>query len=214
RALQMVKTDAEGRFKMDSVVFFDKAKILFTDVMGKKSQFITVQLNTDSLYQSYNLPLLQRPPAVNTNTSLISNMQQAFNSYTRGSGTLLDNVYIEGRRLTLEELEKKYMSALFAGNLNARTINLTGQFIPQFNIFEWLMARVPNLIVQRNGQFMDNYRLFFRRQPVQLFLDEMPMQDASIISTIPANQIALIKIFPQFIGARGNGPAVAIYTKR
>src|SRR5690606_12325502 len=62
RALQMVKTDAEGRFKMDSVVFFDKAKILFTDVMGKKSQFITVQLNTDSLYQSYNLPLLQRPP--------------------------------------------------------------------------------------------------------------------------------------------------------
>ena len=214
RALQMVKTDAEGRFKMDSVVFFDKAKILFTDVMGKKSQFITVQLNTDSLYQSYNLPLLQRPPAVNTNTSLINNMQQAFNSYTRGSGTLLDNVYIEGRRLTLEELEKKYMSALFAGNLNARTINLTGQFIPQFNIFEWLMGRVPNLIVQRNGQFMDNYRLFFRRQPVQLFLDEMPMQDASIISTIPANQIALIKIFPQFIGARGNGPAVAIYTKR
>src|SRR5690606_23370511 len=95
RALQMVKTDADGWFIIVSIVFFNKAKVLFPDVMGKKRQFITTHLKTDSLYQPYTLPLLQRPPAVNTNTSLRSNMQQAFNSYTRGSGTLLDNVYIE-----------------------------------------------------------------------------------------------------------------------
>lgn len=214
RTLQLVKTDAEGRFKMDSVVFFDKAKILFSDIMGQKSKFITVKLDTDSLYKTFNLPPLQMPPALNTGTSLVNNMQNAYASYARGGGVLLDNVNIEGRRLTLEELEKKYVSGLFSGSINARTINLTGQFIPQLNIFEWLTGRVPSLSVQRNSQFFDDYKLYFRQQPVQLFLDEMPMQDASFISTIPPNQIALIKIYPQFIGARGNAAAIAVYTKR
>lgn len=212
RALQMVKTDAEGHFKMDSVVFFDKAKILFSDIMGNKSKFIAVKLDTDSLYKTYNLPVLHMPAAVNTSTSLVNNMQSAYFSYTKGSGVLLDNVQIEGRRLSLEELEKKYMSGLFTGNINARTINLTGQFIPQMNIFEWLTGRVASLNVQKRG--FEDYRLYFRQQPVQLFLDEMQMQDATFISSIPPNQIALIKIYPQFIGARGNGPAIAIYTKR
>lgn len=214
RALELLKTDEKGRFKMDSVVFFDKAKILFSDVMGNKSKFITVKLDTDSLYKTFNLPPLRMPPAINTGTSLLNNMQGAYSSYARGGGVLLDNVNIEGRRLTLEELEKKYVSGLFSGNINARTINLTGQFVPQINIFEWLIGRVPSLVVQRNSQFFDNYQLYLRQQPVQLFLDEMQMQDASLISTIPPNQIALIKIYPQFIGARGNGAAVAIYTKR
>jgi len=214
RTLQLVKTDTEGRFKMDSVVFFDKAKILFSDIMGNKSRFITVKLDTDSLYKTFSLPPLQMPPALNTGTSLVNNMQSAYASYARGGGVLLDNVNIEGRRLTLEELEKKYVSGLFSGNINARTINLTGQFIPQLNIFEWLIGRVPSLTVQRNSQFFDNYKLYFRQQPVQLFLDEMLMQDANFISTIPPNQIALIKIYPQFIGAGGNGAAIAVYTKR
>lgn len=214
RALELVKTDAEGRFKMDSVVFFDKAKILFSDVMGNKSKFLTVKLDTDSLYRTFNLPPLLMPPAANTGTSLLNNMQGAYSSYARGGGVLLDNVNIEGRRLTLEELEQKYVSGLFSGNINARTINLTGQFVPQLNIFEWLMGRVPSLVIQRNSQFFDGYQLYLRQQPVQLFLDEMQMQDASLISAIPPNQIALIKIYPQFIGARGNGAAIAIYTKR
>ncbi|MCH5720482.1 hypothetical protein [Niabella hibiscisoli] len=76
------------------------------------------------------------------------------------------------------------------------------------------MGRVPSLVIQRNNQFFDDYQLYLRQQPVQLFLDEMQMQDANFISTIPPNQIALIKIYPQFIGARGNGAAIAIYTKR
>lgn len=214
RALELVKTDAEGRFKMDSVVFFDKAKILFSDVMGNKSKFITVKLDTDSLYKTFNLPPLLMPPAANTATGLMNNMQGAYSAYARGGGILLDNVNIEGRRLTLEELEKKYVNGMFSGNINARTINLTGQFVPQVNIFEWLMGRVPSLTIQRSSQFFEDYQLYFRRQPVQLFLDEMPMQDANWISTIPPNQIALIKIYPQFIGARGNNAAIAVYTKR
>ncbi len=74
--------------------------------MGNKSRFITVKLDTDSLYKTFSLPPLQMPPALNTSTSLVNNMQSAYASYARGGGVLLDNVNIEGRRLTLEELEK------------------------------------------------------------------------------------------------------------
>lgn len=214
RALQMLRTDAEGRFRLDSLVFFDKAKILFSDIMGSKNKFITVKLDADSLYKSYQLPTLQMPSARNTNTALTGNMQTAYYNFSRGSGMLLDNVNIEGRRLTLEELEKRYTSGLFSGNINAKTINLTGQFVPQINIFEWLEGRIAGLYVQRTSPFLDKYMLYYRQQSVQLFLDEMQMQDADFISSIPASQIALIKIFPQFIGASGNNAAIAIYTKR
>lgn len=213
--LKLLKTDDEGKFRMDSIVFFDKAKILFSDVLGKKSKFITVKLNTDSLYKTYNLPPLNVP--VNNNifkSTLRSKMQSAYFDYSVGEGLLLDNVSIEGRKLTENELEKKYMSGLFAGGINARTFNLTGEFIPQWNIFDWLIGRVPSLQLNKAGYFGDDYRLFYRQQPIQLFLDEMPMQDASFITSIPANQFALIKIYPQFIGARGNGSALAVYTKR
>ena len=213
--VQLVKTDSAGRFKMNSMVFFDKAKILFSDVMGKKNKFITVQLNTDSLYKTFNLPALQKPASIaSTNLPLSGKMQSAFFDYSLGQGLLLDNISIEGRRMTQDELEQKYVHGIFAGNINSRTINLSGQFIPQWNIFEWLTGRVPSLNIQRVGNFGEDYRLFFRQQPVQLFLDEMPMNDAGFITSIPANQLALIKIFPQFIGARGNGAAVAFYTKR
>ena len=214
RALQMVKTDAEGRFKMDSVIFFDKARILFSDVMGNKSKFLTVKLDTDSLNRAFAIPFSRLPAAGHVPTPLATNLQNAYNAHLRGTGVLLDNVNIEGRRLTLDELEKKYVSGMFAGSINARTINLTGQFVPNLNIFEWLIGRVPGLNIRPGGNFNDEYRLSYRQQPVQLFLDEMQMQDATWISTLPPSQIALIKIYPQFIGARGNGPAVAIYTKR
>ncbi|GAB3022080.1 Plug domain-containing protein [Niabella terrae] len=214
QSLQLLKTDAEGRFSMDSVVFFDKARILFSDVMGDKSQYITVKLNTDSLYRSFDLPVVHRPAAGNADPELRERMAAAQGVYNRQEGILLDNVEVEGRRMTLEELEDKYLSGMFRGNINARTINLTGQFIPQFNIFEWLMGRVPGLQINPAGNFYDNYRLRYRNGPVQLFLDEMPLQDATMISSLPASEIALIKIYPQFIGARGNQAAIAVYTKR
>ncbi|MFT4094414.1 MAG: hypothetical protein QM640_12315 [Niabella sp.] len=216
RSLQMIKTDAQGNFKMDSLVFFDKARILFSDVMGNKSKFITVKLDADSLYKTYKLPDLQTTFITRQDDAkaLSARMQSAYFDYARGEGLLLDNVAIEGKKLTEDELEKKYMSGLFSGNINARTINLTGQFIPQWNIFEWLTGRIPSLQIDHSGNLGDNYRLTYRRQPVQLFLDEMPINDASFISSIPANQIALLKLFPQFIGARGNNAALAVYTKR
>lgn len=223
RSLQLVKTDSEGRFKMDSMIFFDKAKVLFSDVMGDKSKFITVDLDTDSLNQSYALPNLNipyKPWNGGTTSTLSQNMNAAYVDYRRGQGLMLDNVLVKGNKTRMDQLEEIYMSGLFAGGINARTYDLTREFMPQWNIFEYLQGRVPGLWIERRGGFMNDYGLYYRqggvRRQMQIYLDEMLMQDASFISSIPTNDIALVKIFPTFVGAPGGGAngVIAIYTKR
>lgn len=220
RSLQMVTTDSAGRFKMDSMIFFDKARILFSDVMGNKNKFLTVTLDADSLAKSYSLPPLQIPfrqSALNNNP-FTAKMSNAYFDYARGEGVMLDSVVVQGTQNRLQKLEEKYMSGLFSGGINARTIDLTREFIPQQNIFDYLQGRIPSLTISRGGQF-GNYQLFYRQggagRPMQLYLDEMPV-DASMISAINPNEIALVKLFPNFIGAPGGGAngVLAIYTKR
>ncbi|SDC16957.1 hypothetical protein [Niabella drilacis] len=220
RSLQMVKTDPEGRFKMDSMIFFNKAKVLFSDVMGKKNKFLTIKLNTDSLTRSYALPPLQLPlnPKAGTSGTLPAKMSTAYFDYARGEGLMLDSVVVQGTKTRLQKLEERYMSGLFAGGINARTLDLTREFIPNMNIFDYLQGRIPSLTIERGGRF-GNYRLFYRqsgaRQPMQLYLDEVPA-DADMIASIPSTDIALVKVFPNFIGAAGGGAngVLAVYTKR
>ncbi|MGJ7029937.1 hypothetical protein [Niabella hirudinis] len=220
RNLQMVKTDPEGRFKMDSMIFFNKAKVLFSDVMGKKNKFLTIKLNTDSLARSYALPPLHLPqnPAIGASGALPARMNAAYGDYIRGEGVMLDSVVILGTKTRLQKLEERYMSGLFAGGINARTLDLTREFIPNMNIFDYLQGRIPSLTVERGGSF-DSYRLFYRqggaRQPMQLYLDEVPA-DAGMIAAIPPSDIALVKVFPNFIGAPGGGAngVLAVYTRR
>ena len=218
RSLQMVKTDAEGRFKMDSMIFFNKAKVLFSDIQGKKNKALTVKLNTDSLTKSYALPPLHLPYRPFTNNSIADRMNTAYFDYTKGEGVMLDSVVVLGTRNRLQQLEERYMSGLFAGGINASTIDLTRAFIPNMNIFDYLQGRIPSLTVARGGQFGD-YQLFYRqaglRRPMQLYLDEMPT-DAAMIASLNPNDIALVKLFPTFVGAPGGGAngVLAIYTKR
>jgi len=220
RSLQMIKTDTEGRFKMDSMIFFNKARVLFSDVMGKKNKFLTIKLNSDSLTRSYDLPPLNLPlnPAAGSTGMLPGKMSTAYFDYTRGEGVMLDSVVVLGTKTRLQKLEERYMSGLFAGGINARTLDLTREFIPNMNIFDYLQGRVPSLTIERGGQF-GGYRLFYRqagaRQPMQLYLDEMPV-DADMIASIPPSDIALVKVFPNFIGAPGGGAngVLAVYTRR
>ncbi|ANH81105.1 hypothetical protein A8C56_09040 [Niabella ginsenosidivorans] len=217
-SLQMVKTDAEGHFKMDSMIFFNKARVLFSDVQDKKKQFLTVKLNTDSLYRSYALPPLHLPYQPYTNNTLADKMNTAWYDYTKGEGVMLDSVVVLGTRNRMQQLEAQYMSGLFSGGIDAKTIDLTRTFIPNQNIFDYLQGRIPSLTIARGGQF-GNYQLFYRqsglRRPMQLYLDEMPA-DAGMIASLNPNDIALVKLFPSFVGAPGGGAngALAVYTKR
>jgi hypothetical protein len=51
--------------------------------------------------------------------------------------------------------------------------------------------------------------------PMTLYLDEIET-DASFISSIPASQVAMVKVYNSFVGAVGNGAGgvLAIYSKK
>jgi hypothetical protein len=89
-------------------------------------------------------------------------------------------------------------------------------------------SRTPPDIGQSGGFDIRNdpskYRIFYRQLPsissggnvpMVIYLDEIEI-DPDILLTIPAAEIALVKLFSRFTAAPGGGPggALAIYTKK
>lgn len=226
KTIQLIKTDKSGYFKLDSLLFFGKARILFSDIRGRKNQFIEVKLSEDSLTRSFPLPSVEKKPFA-MNDPLVINKQSKlaydYDAILRANGLMLEGVVVKARKKSaVQELEEKYASGMFSG-FSERTIDLvnTNEVITQTNVFEYLRSRVPGLNITNNGF---DYSIYYRQSaslsimgpiPITLFLDEM-QTDANVISSIPANQISMVKVFSSFIGAVGNGAGgvLAVYTKK
>ena len=226
KSMQMINTDKQGNFRLDSMLFFGKSSILFSDIRGKKSQFIDANLSADSLTRSFSLRPLQRNLFSNIDFLGIasqSKMAFDFDAIQKANGLMLEAVTVKTRRRNpIEELEEKYAKGAFSTEGN-KTIDLVNNkdADPYQNIFDYLQLRVPGLEINSNGF---EYEIYYRQNPsissmgnipMTLFLDEVET-DASLISTIPANQIAMVKVFGTFVAAAGNGPGgvLAIYTKK
>jgi hypothetical protein len=226
RSMQMASTNDQGYFKVDSLVFFNRSRIVFKDIHGKKSQLLEVMPAVDSITRPYTLPGIENFPSIINDTSVTKNLSKLAYDYdeiVKASGIMLKGVTIKSRKKNpLQELEEKYASGLFSG-FSERTIDLvnTNEIIQELNIFDYLQARVPGLSVINDGL---DYIIYYRQSatvssmgamPMTLYLDEVPT-DASFISSIPPNQVAMVKVFSSFVGAVGNGAggALAIYTKK
>lgn len=242
RSSYIIDTDNQGRFRLDSLVFYGSMKILVSDIRGKKSQYIDVKPDSNLLIQLYQLRFFDKGLLFVYNdkkTNDSSRWNMAYDEIMKAKGTMLEEVKVKAKRKTpLEEMNEKYTRGLFT-NDGTKTIDMvnTDEIITQENIFDYLQSRVPGLTVLEpnytNASIPDpmnpsddpsSYRLFYRQGPtasslgnipVTLYLDEFETS-ASVIATIPANQIALVKLFSSFAAAPGGGSggALAIYTKK
>ncbi|HLG38816.1 MAG TPA: hypothetical protein VI461_04070 [Chitinophagaceae bacterium] len=223
----MLKTDDKGYFETDSIVFFGRSRILFTDIKGRKSRFIDVKMEEDSLNKQYVLPEAEIPgfssPGYMTNDQK-KKMAEEYEAILKAEGIMLEGITVKGRKKTaLEELEEKYVSSLFSGSANS-TLDLTAQDLsPYQNILDYLQLRVVGLQISKESDGL-GYTVTYRQSalassmgvmPMTIFLDEVP-SDADALASIPANQIALVKVFSSFVGASGNAPGgvLAVYTKK
>lgn len=240
RAATLLSTDNEGRFTEDSLLFFDRCRLLFIDIRGKKSQYIDVLLDGDSLNRTFLLPPVDIiPGVVLKDISNEKKWQMDIDAIMKANGILLEGVTVKARKKTaVEQLDDNYTSGMFSGTAFAqRIIDLlnTDEAMVQENIFEYLKSRVPGIQVvdpdYSNSQpaldpryGTDKYRVFYRQmpsvsslgnQPMTLYLDEIET-DANIIATLMASEIALIKVYSSFAAASGGGAggALAIYTKK
>lgn len=233
---QLVKTDANGRYRVDSLIFFGKASVLFSDIRGKKSRFVDIKPDTDSLRNGLFVPA---GDWTNYYTTCGKGLQEVkkkmtddYSRIANEKGVILEGVTVKGIIKTrLEEFEGKYVNGLFAGDAVRKLNFLEEDLTPYPNIFDYLRSRVPGLIIiepnttdEKVPDPLNTYKLFYRQNPtisalgnasMVVFLDEIETT-TSLIATIPANQVAMVKVFSSFAGATGNGSGgvLAIYTKR
>ncbi len=221
RNMQLVHTDADGRFSVDSLIFFEQAHILFSDIKGRKSKFLDVKMDADSIRRSYALPAPGSFPVwEESRKDRAKQMYDQYEAILKAEGLMMKGVTVRAKKKSyIEEIEEKYVSGLFSGD-SRQTIDLLGQDLtPYANIFDYLSLRVPGVQIERDGM---DYFIYYRQTssissmgniPMQLFLDEI-QTDASMIAGIPANKVALVKVFSNFVGASGAGAAMAIYLKK
>lgn len=226
RVMRMGVTDANGYFHLDSLVFFGTSGMLFKDIRGKKSDLFDIKLNGDTLTRHFSyLPFNRQYLLAGQQTAKEKETKIGFDfdAIAKAEGITLGGVTVKAKKKSdIELLEEKYASGLFSG-FSEHTIDLvnTDETIVQNNIFDYLMGRVPGLNISNDGP---DYKIYYRQAaslssmgliPMTLYLDEVPT-DASFISAIPANQVAMVKVYSTFVGADGNGAggALAIYTKK
>lgn len=241
RNFQMIKTDKNGFFKLDSLIFFGNSRIFILDIRGKKSQFIDVRLSGDTTEKLYLLPASGN--IFSDEHQGLKKMQNIlaadYTAIQKEKGILLEDVLITVKKKTpTEELAERYTRGMFSGDA-VRTLDMvnTSDIVVQNNIFDYLQSRVPGLSVVEpdystsslpslDNPFDDpsGYRLYYRQGPSASSLGNIPMviyldeieTSSAVVATIPANQIAMVKVFSFFPAAPGGGAggALAIYTKK
>lgn len=224
RNAQFITTDKQGNFKLDSLLFFGNARIFILDIKGKKSQYIDVRMTSDSLGRSY--PVARTGPSDFVSVNLQEKQKQLaedFDAIQKANGLMLEGITLKVRKKSpTEELDDKYTRGPFSG-MAQRTIDLVNseQYTTELNIFDYLMSRVPGLDVTNDGM---ETKVYYRQGPSLSSMGPIPMTiylneietDPTVISTLPPTEIALVKVYSQFVAAAGAGAggAMAIYTRK
>ncbi|MEI2739895.1 MAG: hypothetical protein V9F01_14070 [Chitinophagaceae bacterium] len=226
RSMQMTTTDKQGYFRLDSILLFGKSRILFSDIRGKKSMYIDVNMGADSLTRPFFLPKATLPfrrADIALGTAQ-KKMEVDYDAIQKAAGLMMEEVILKAKKKKslLQELEEKYTTGQFSGDANKILDLVNADDAAAYNnIFDYLQTRVNGLQIEVNGF---DYEVYYRQQasisslgnfPMVLYLDEIET-DASFISTIPANQVAMVKVYSSFTAATGNAPGgvLAIYTKK
>lgn len=215
--MKLIQTDSLGNFRIDSQILYDRNRILFSDIKGKKSKFIKIKMDADSLTRMFPLTTEPIPYEKELEANNEIKMLEAYNDYTKAEGLTLNNVTVKARsKNESEKFENEYTSGMFSGGINSRFLDLRNENAGAMNIFDYIQGRLPGVTVSRDneGQYVVKYRDGgFGNGKMTLYLDEMPT-DATFIESIPINQIAGIKLMGNFVGAPGGGGALAIYMKK
>ena len=230
---RLFETDSSGHFEIDSLFFYGKMKLLFSEVRGKKNKFINVTLDRDSLHQSYPVVLTPLTSPDTNNVHIRNKMIFDYKDYVNARGIMLENVTVETKKKTpLEKLDEEYSSGLFSGNIYSRKLDVRDE-VYGGNIFQYLQERILGLQVSGElGGYILNYRggnLSYslggdepggnKAEPaadvsnVTLFLNEMQTSTVALES-IPVSDIALVKLIPNSVTVPGGGAVLVVYTKK
>lgn len=192
-----------------------------------------VQTTEDSAKQALDLQMLTRDFKPGLIQLLSGNAPMVMDSIK----SMNEVVVRSKKRSATEEMNDFYSKGFFSSG-ETKIIDLVNgpDKIVHENIIEFLKFKVPGLsVVDPNYEnssmpsldpFDDpsSYRIYYRQQatisslgnaPMAIYLNEVQISP-TVLATVPANDIVLIKVFSNFAPAPGGGAggALAIYTKK
>ncbi len=227
-SMQLAATNDKGEFRLDSLIFAGKTVFSASDVSDKQKKWLDIVPVKDSITRIGNAPVFNRQLlASRVYPGVLNNMQvklgNDLSALLAGEGKVLEEISVKTRKKSPTQLlDEKYASGMFSSG-NASVIDLvnTEERVNQANILDYLQGRVPGVAVTRYNttdyfvQYRNARSLMGGPIPMIIYLDEV-LVDVRILSTVPANQVAMIKVMSSFAGAEGNAPGgvLAVYTKK
>ena len=210
---------ADGSFGQDNLILFDTTKVFFqlnrTALPGRSTIHINNNfLPFDSTRRLHNRGVFLSDTSGLARIKSIADEQKRADELMK-QATLKEVIVRTKVKPRREELNDMYTGGLFREG-QSRDFNIVDdkQAGNYQSVFAFLQAKVAGL--QINNAYSPNPSATWRRATVSFFLDEFPV-DAATIASIPMTSIAYIKAFdPPFFGATGGGAggAVAVYTKK
>jgi hypothetical protein len=208
-----------GEFSQNNVIIYDTAVVHYKlNSVGHLSGNHRISIQTNLLKD----PVSHQYPFTATlsvyDSTYLQTLRQVYLEQARlealaRSATLQEVVVKTVKKSRLEQMDDTYTSGVFK-SLNAVSFDVVNdkRTPSSNNIFDLIMNRVSGLKVSNNVR---NPGASWSYGPVSFFLDELPI-DAATIASYPLNNIAYIKVIrPPFIGASTiGGGAIAIYSKK
>ncbi|WP_207495427.1 MG2 domain-containing protein [Aridibaculum aurantiacum] len=218
QVLMLPKTST-NQFSMP-LVFFDTVKVFYQFQQNRKlEKTASILVENNFLRRPFkantaSLPYIVPPLEVTNRTRQLATQLLRHGTDFNVKGNILAPVIVTTRTKTrIEQMDERYTFGMFKG-ADGQAFDMTDPMnASAFNIFAFLQGRVAGIQIQDP---FNNPSVTWRREPVALFLDQMPV-DAQTLATINVNDVAYIKTFrPPFFGAfgGGSGGAIAVYTKR
>lgn len=130
------------------------------------------------------------------------------------ASTTLEEVIVRAPKLSKTDiLDKKFTSGLFRGGDSYKFDVENDPYASSWDLAQFLERRVPKFKLNLNQQ---NDEPQWRNGSSGIFIDEIPINDITILNGYPMANISYIKyIKPNFSGnIFGFGGAIAIYTKK
>jgi len=218
-----VKTDANGFFSLNGLIFEDNIKVSYqlNDLKIPKEQ-VQVIFQPDYTFVPYrkSLPsdgyMLEKrisgeplPPQV---TRYVAEKQTQ--SSINEKVTLIEEVKLKVKKKDKTRLLNEKLSTSMFRSSDEQVFDFVNDntTLGFANILMWLQGKVAGLAITTN---MGNYNVKLRGYEIPIYLDEMQL-DPSMISSISSSDVAMIKVIKGFFSAGFGGGygAIAIYTKR
>lgn len=215
-------TDDKGFIYLDNIYFDEPLTVSYYLNKDKKETSESDNLNITFQALSNSIPFKSNLPATNYRlvkeaqadpsiAKLLQNKKnrQALDDFEKE--TQIEEVKVVAKKVDKKaELDKELSSGRFS-SMNATIFDLVNDnqdAMASQNILQWLQGRAAGLTftMDQSGNLVPS----IRGSQASLFLDEMPV-DASMISSIPVSNIAMVKVLKDG-GLISN--AVAIYTRR